>query len=284
MRPMAGKSDKDYIALARNKVHRPATRPHFPKLLVYSRNKKGKTTFAMSAGIPKTLVLDPEKGTDMMKTKNPHVWPVSKWSDVQEFWGAVRTGLLSPKVLGTGPEEEPFEWISCDGLTKLNNMALKFVLKVQEQRDLDRRPGMVQRQDYNKSGELMKDFINDLFSLQMGVVFTAQERMITGASGDDDEDAEEQEAFFVPDLPAGVRGTINSVVDVIARLYVVTLSLNDGREVKQRRLQIGIHDRYDTGYRSDFVLPDMMKNPTIPKLTHLMLTGEVPTTKAKKKA
>ena len=38
---------------------------------IYSRNKKGKTTFGISAGIENTLVLDPEHGTDEMKAKNP---------------------------------------------------------------------------------------------------------------------------------------------------------------------------------------------------------------------
>lgn len=261
---------KDYIAIARKRVHRPATMKHYPKLLVYSRNKKGKTTFALSAGVAKTIVLDPEKGTATMKRRNPYVWPVTRWDDVQEFWGAIRTGELSPKVLGQGPEEDPFEYVSCDGLTRLNNMALKYIGRIAEERDLDRRPGMVDRRDYNKSGELMKDFINNLHSLKMGVVFTAQERMITQNSGDDDEDSEDLEAYFVPDLPAGVRSNINSVVDVIARLYVVTV---DGK--KERRLQIGVHDRYDTGYRSDFILPDVLKNPSVPKLVDLMIKGKV---------
>jgi hypothetical protein len=266
------KSDVDYLKIAKQRAHRPSQKTHHPKLLCYSRNKKGKTTFGLSAGVDNTIVLDPESGTDAMLTKDPHVWPVSKWEDVQEFWGAIRTMKLSPYELGTGKSKDPFTWVSGDGLTKLNNMALKFVGRQAEQKDLDRRPGMVQRPDYNKSGQLMKDFIDNLFSLKMGVVFTAQERMTTLDSGDHDED--EETTYFVPDLPAGVRGTINSVVDVIGRLYVVTIETKDGTR-KQRRMQIGPHERYDTGYRSDYVLPDVLKNPTIPKLVALMHTGEV---------
>jgi len=268
------KTDKDYLAIARQRVHRPSAITHHPKLLVYSRNKKGKTTFSLSAGIDRTIVLDPEHGTDSMKTRDPHVWPIEKWEDTQEFWGAIRTGKLSPAVMGTGPSKESFSWVSADGLTKINNMALKYIGRQAELRDLDRRPGMVDRRDYNKSGELMKDFINNLFALKMGVVFTAQERMITdGNTFDDDEDVEQPEAYYVPDLPAGVRGTINSVVDVIGRLYVVQVETKNGPG-KQRRLQIGVNERYDTGYRSEFVLPDMIKNPTVPKLIALMRSGE----------
>jgi AAA domain len=268
------KNDVDYLKIARQRVHRPSQVTHFPKLLVYSRNKKGKTTFGLSAGIDATICLDPEHGTDSMKKRDPHVWPIERWEDVQDFWGAIRTHKLSPAELGTGKPKEPFGWVSCDGLTKINNMALKYIGRQAELRDLDRRPGMVDRRDYLKSGELMKDFINNLFSLRMGVVFTAQERMISDGAFDDDEDAEEADVYYVPDLPAGVRGTINSVVDVIGRLYVVEVETKDGPR-KQRRLQIGINNAYDTGYRSEYSLPDMLKNPTVPKLVQLMQTGQV---------
>ena len=108
----------------------------------------------------------------------------------------------------------------------------------------------------------------------MNVDFTMQEKMITdGNSYDDDEDAESSDAYFVPDLPNAVRSMINSQAELIGRLYVVTI---DGKEgpVKQRRLQIGLHEKYDTGFRSDFALPDMIKRPTLPKLVALMEKGE----------
>lgn len=267
---MAIKS-KDYLAIAQKKVQRPSKIKHHPKILIYSRNKKGKTTFALSAGVEKTIVLDPEKGTDPMKAKDPYVWPIEKWEDLQDAYGALRTGELSPKALGQGDSDEPFEYVSVDGLTKMNNMALRYIMRVAEERDLDRRPGMVDRRDYNKSGELMKDMLNNFHSLKMGVIYTAQERMMIADSGDSDED--EESTFFVPDLPAGVRGAVNSIVDVIARLYVVRVETKSGTRA-QRRLQIGPHERYDTGYRSDYVLPDMIKNPTVPKLVNLMIEGE----------
>lgn len=269
---MAIKS-KDYLAVARQKVHRPATRKHYPKLMIYARNKKGKTTLSLSAGVETTILLDPEAGTDAMKAKNPYIWPIEKWEDLQDAYGALRTGQLSPKVLGQGKSDVPFQWVSVDGLTRMNNMALRYVMSVAEERDLDRKPGLVDRRDYNKSGELMKQMLNNFHSLKMGVIYTAQERMTTLDSGDHDED--EETTFFVPDLPAGVRGAANSLVDLIARLYVARVTLKDGKTKAQRRLQIGPHERYDTGFRSDFALPDMIRNPTIPKLVTAMVTGEL---------
>lgn len=263
---------KDYLAIARKSVHRPSKVKHHPRILVYSRNKKGKTTFCISVGVDKVLVIDPEKGTDTMKRRDPYVWKIEKWEDMHDVYGALRTGQLSPKALGQGTSDVPFEWVAVDGLTRINKMALRYVMKIGEEQNLDRIPGLVQRSDYGKSGRLVEDMINDFHSLKMGVIFTAQERMFTGDSGDSDED--EESTFFIPDLPAAVRGAVNQVVDVIGRLYVVEVDTKKG-PAKQRRLQIGPHARYDTGARSDYVLPDMLKNPTVPKLVDLMLEGKV---------
>jgi hypothetical protein len=78
---------------------------------------------------------------------------------------------------------------------------------------------------------------------------------------------------MVPDLPDSVRSAVNAIVEVIGRIYTTRVTLKDGSEKLQRRLWIGVHERYDTGYRSDFTLPDIIKNPTLPKLVHAMLEG-----------
>lgn len=267
----------DYVALAQKRIQRPADVDARLKQLIYGRNKKGKTTYSLSGGIEDTLFLDPEKGGVTMRRLNPYRWPITSWEDMQEAWGAIRTYELSPKMFG-GTSDKPFTRVSVDGLTKINNMALRYVMKVQEERDLDRQPGMVDRRDYNKSGELMKDMLNNFLNLDMGVIFTAQERMMSMDSGDSDED--DESTFFVPDLPAGVRSTVNSIVDVIGRIYTVRIPVGENMK-PQRRLQIGVHERYDTGFRSDFgtKIPDFVKNPTIPKIEQLLLTGTLPVTK-----
>jgi AAA domain len=267
-------TEKDYLALARTKAHVPSKKVSYRKIFVYSRNKKGKTRLALTAGRDNILIIDPERGTDLMTKLDPFVWPVDKWQDLQEVYGALRTGKLTPNHIIQGESSTPFSWVSVDGLTRMNNMALKYVMKVEEERNLDRQPGFVDRRDYGKSGELMKQMILNYQSLKMNVLYTSQEKMLTdGNSFDDDEDAEEADAYYVPDLPNAVRSMMNSQAEVIARLYVVKV---DGRSgpVNQRRLQIGLHEKYDTGFRSDFTLPDTMIRPTLPKLVALMETGE----------
>lgn len=260
---MAG---KDYNAIARKRISRPAEKKTYPRFLIYARNKKGKTTFGLSAGVDRTLVLDPEAGTSEMKRKNPHVWAIDRWEDIDDAYNFLKYGT------------HEYQWVCVDGLTKLSNMSLKYVMKLQEERSLDRIPGMVQQRDYGKSGELMKDMLVQFHSLPMGVIFTAQERQEAPFDDDEDEDVESATATYVPDMPKGVRGSANSIVDVIGRLYVVR---NDEGKT-ERRLWVGDSVKYDTGYRSDYSLPDMVPNPTLPKLVRLMRTGSA--TAAKKTA
>lgn len=254
---------KDYNSIARERITHPADIKRFPKLLIYSRNKKGKTTFGLSAGVEKTLVLDPEHGTDEMQTKNPNVWHIERWEDLDDAYNFLRYGKHS------------YQWCLVDGLTKLSNMSLKYVMKLQEEKSLDRIPGLVQQRDYGKSGELMKDMLTRFHAMPMGVVFTAQERMEQAQDSEEDDDIEDNDAYFIPDMPKGVRGYANSIVDVIGRLYVAKVD-----DKAERRLWIGESLKYDTGYRSDFTLPDYVRNPTIPKVVRLMRTGSAVVKKA----
>jgi hypothetical protein len=260
---MATSLSKDTLAkLAEKHITRPATTKRMPKFLVYGRNKKGKTTFSLSGGIEQTLVFDPEDGTDEMKSANPHVWKITRWEDWDDAFNFIKYG------------DHPYRWISLDGLTRYSNMALKYVMRMQEEKSLDRIPGMVQLKDYGKSGELMKDLLTRFHNLNnMGVIFTAQERMWEANDSEEDEDSESSDAMFIPDLPKGVRGYVNSIVDVIGRIYVVRNDEVDPPKM-ERRLWIGESVKYDTGYRSDFVLPIYLRNPTAPKLTRLIRTGK----------
>jgi len=254
----------DYSALAAKHITRPAEGNRLPKFLIYGRNKKGKSTLSLSGGVDKTLILDPEDGTDEMKKKNPHVWKINRWEDIDDAFNFLKYG------------DHPYKWVSVDGLTRYSNMALKYVMKLQEEKSLDRIPGMVQLKDYGKSGELMKDLLTRFHNLDMGVIFTAQERMAESFDSEEDEDSESNDAIFIPDLPKGVRGYVNSIVDLIGRIYVV--KNDEGKP--ERRLWIGESVKYDTGYRSDFELPDYVRNPNVYKLTRLIRTGSETAPKA----
>lgn len=227
---------------------------------MYGRNKQGKTTFAATAP-GKVLLLDPEGGAEFVANENVDLLPVNSWEDVSDALALLQSGT-------------DYDWVILDGLTRISNMSLRFVMAQQEERDLDRIPGMVSMRDYGKSGELMKGMLFAFHALPLGVVYTAQDRMESLSFDDsEDEDSETAEARFVPDLPKGVRSSVNAIVDVIGRIYTVRVEgTRNGQPVSgvQRRLWLSPSERYDTGYRSKKRLPQYLKAPTVPKLIQLI--------------
>lgn len=255
---------KDYTKIAAAKISRPSERPaRLPRILVYSRNKKGKTQLCTTA--PDVLIADPEGGTDQMVEIDPRTWKVENWQDIDDLYKYLKLG------------DHDYKWVSLDGVTRMHNMALRWVMSQAEERDISRKPGVVDRRDYGKAGELTKGMLHNFNSLPMGVIFTAQERQEAPFDeAEDDDDSAEATTSFVPDIPKGARAALNSIVDVIGRLYVVRVdSKTEDRQVIQRRLWVEPHPAYDTGYRSDFVLPAFIKNPTIPKIVQLIQQGKV---------
>lgn len=256
----------DYAKIARSKITTAGkiqeTEP--PRYLFYARNKKGKTD--LSATAPRVLILDPEKGTKHLPKDQP-VWPINKWDDMNEAF----------KYLQTKEAQQKYDWVSVDGMTRISGMALRKVMQQQEERDLDRIPGQVIQKDYGKAGELVKGMLFNFHNLKQGIVYTCQERteeIKAEAFDTEDEDMEESQIRFVPDLPKGVRSSLNAIVDCIGRIYVVKVTVK-GEEKLQRRLWIAPTVSYDTGYRSDHELPNYLKNPTVPRLETLIKTGKV---------
>jgi hypothetical protein len=247
------------------KISRPSQSTRPPRLLIYARSKKGKSALSASAGQGRVLIIDPEHGTDWMNTPklDPHVWHVSKWEDVIE---AVRFATEA---------RHDYDWIAPDGLTRITKMALKWVIKQSTDGAIDRRPGMVMLKDRGRAGELVENLLYRLHSARdVGVIFTAQERIVadTGSGDDvDEESLEEVKLRYVPDLPNQVRASVTTVVDVIGRLYVVK---NPDDETKlERRLWISPHPQYDTGFRSCFQLPDFIRRPSVPRIVSALESG-----------
>lgn len=263
---MATSAKIDYSTVAARKIRDPGK--GYRRWLVYGRYKMGKTHFCTTA--PDALIVDPENGTKEVPVGKAKVWPVGQWSDLDEVQRAAQAGALSK-----------YQWLCLDNMTRMQNMALRYVMKMGEERDLDRIPGLVQKQDYGKAGELIKGLLFNLHVLPMHIIYTAGDRMDTGGGWgeSEDDDAEEVDAKFVPDLPKGARASLNQIVDVIGRIYTVKVSGTNkaGKEIsgRQRRLWISPSDKYDTGYRSEHVLPDYLKGPTVPRLETLINEGKV---------
>ena len=132
---------KDYAAIARARIHRPATHDRMPRLLVFSRPKKGKTRFCASA--PDVLILDPEDGTKEEKALNPAVWPVNEWSDVVEAYHFVK-----------GTDE--YKWVALDSFFKIYTQLLHYLMRQKSgEVDLEKVPQSVQIQSYGRANEMV---------------------------------------------------------------------------------------------------------------------------------
>lgn len=252
------RSTPDYAKLAAEHIREPGQRSK--RILIYGRNKQGKSWFGASA--PNVLIIDPEGGAEDLP-KGTKIWPVYKWQEVNGVFRYLQQG------------NHPFEWVCLDGLTRLSNMSLRFVMKQAETRDLDRIPGMVQQRDYGKAGELMKGMLFNFHNLPMGIVYTAQDRMESSVYDQEDEDVEDVAVRFVPDLPKGVRSSLNAIVDVIGRIYTVKIEGKNSKGVmvkgRQRRLWISPTEQFDTGYRTSAKgIPPYLAKPTVPALVELL--------------
>src|SRR5580765_5369253 len=105
------KPTKDYLSIAKTKIVRAKDVKKHPKILIYARKKVGKTTLALTAADPdKLLVIDPEEGAIYKTKTNPYIWPISTWTDMEDVYGALRTGKLTPNHLKQGESSTPFLW------------------------------------------------------------------------------------------------------------------------------------------------------------------------------
>jgi len=257
---------KNYADIAASKIRKPRERPL--SILAYGRNKKGKTRFCTTAG--KVLILDPEDGTDQFVKAAPDVWPVSSWQDLNDAY----------KYLSTA--KHGYDYVALDGMTRFSNMALRYVMNLEEERDISRTPGLVQQRDYGKAGELMKGLLYNIHALPVGAIYTAQERQVEGEFTEEDDEVDTATVQYVPDMPKGIRTVVNSIVDVIGRLYTVRQELDDDRVVTRHRMWLAPSPLYDTGARSEYRLPDFLPSPTVPRLVQLVNEGKVGTNGSRK--
>lgn len=265
---------KDYARIAKDKIKRPGESGRMPRILVYGRNKKGKTHFVCTA--PNVLVLDTEDGTIAETASKAKVWPIDSWEDIHEAFSYLRTGKHS------------YEWVGLDNITDMHSMALNWVMRQAQEKAIDKQPVQPGIQHFGRANAKIKDLLVMFHSLRtIGVIITAREKMVEVAELDDIEDDDDRTTppsyQYVPDITPRARPALNGIVDLTGRIYVVRGDFTrkvrrDGEIVeiaqsRQRRLLIGTDELYETGYRSEHELPDIINNPTVPKLVRAMREG-----------
>jgi hypothetical protein len=219
------------------------------KACFYGRNKVGKTRLACSSGLDTFLIDCNEKGTDSVRgNSNVTVYPMTKYDD------------LDPAYWYLKSSNHPHKVVVIDTISMLATIGMKWVLKDDLDRDLDRDPLTPDKRSWGKLGEAMKETILRFRNLPMHVIFLAQEKTTTS---DDDDGGTVIEVH--PELSPAPRSTLLSAVGTIGRLYIKEVERNE-KTVMERRLLLGAHPKYVSGTRFSEELKYVEINPTLDKI------------------
>lgn len=219
----------------------------YAKVLVFARNKVGKTRFAATA--PNCLIIDiNEVGTRSARGYGAHKLEVSKWEEVVESYWWLRAN------------RKEFESVAIDTTTAMEALARRFVLKQPEAGQPQSRAPRLKIQDHGAVASLMRPQLLAFRNLPMHVVFTAQERR------EYDEDSGEL-TLITADLAAGSRGAALGAVGVVGHLSKVRPTSRAARKKTwPRRMLVGDHDIIDTGNRLEGALPRVLRDPSMPDI------------------
>jgi len=209
----------------------------FVRVLLYGDNGHGKTRLAATG--PKSIIIDcNEQGTQSVRNyPDTKVFPAASWEDiVYAYW-----------YLKEGKHDR--ETAIIDTLTMMQVMCIKAVLKQQEDRDPNRPPSMPDKRTWGQVGEMMTEQILNFRNLPMNVVFVAQKKK------EYNEDEEDSEVYYVPDMTPKGRGAVTAAVGIIGYVYqgkvkVVDKKAKTTREKYVTKMLVGPHENYKTKDRT----------------------------------
>lgn len=220
-------------------------------IVVYGRNKTGKTRFACDSTL-KTLVIDcNERGTITVRKMAPRVqrFRIKRWEDADLIYWFLASG------------QHDFDVIVVDTITMLATVCMNWVLKEQEDRDLTREKKTPDQRSWGKMGEHIIEFITKIRDLPYHTVFTAQEK----ETFTEEEDGSST-SLIHPELSPRPRSTLLSATSLIGRIYVAeTVDEDTGKKIYERRMLIGPHSKYVTGGRFEDEMKRIERNPTLGK-------------------
>lgn len=221
-------------------------------LLVYARNKVGKTNlFASAAEIGRTLIIDCEEGTSSIRNSKAEVYKLTSYEEIDEIYWFLAT------------QDHGYQFVAIDPISRLGQLAMDFVLREKVERSLSDDPYTPTQQDWGKAGALTRDVVGRYKALPgIFLMISAYERR----RQTDDEDAD-VDYVIGPDAQPSVKGFLMGQMDIIGRLYVKQLKEDDDSEkiTTERRLLTGTHEVYEAGDRSGN-LPRILRNPTMTKI------------------
>jgi hypothetical protein len=229
--------------------------------LIWGRVKSGKTSYIASG--PNPVVFACEEGTRTLKglTTAVTVFPFNqegvyitpKWQQASDFVYYLANG------------DHDFKTAGVDTVSALLRIAMRFINKDEEVRDEYRAPGTVDQRTWGRVGTLLSNFMEDLEAVcktrGIHLIYTCQERVLN------EEKAEMEGSYYVPDLPPSVRSLIVEKPDIISRTFKEEDdegNLKYGQTFKHAEWPVGV--RESLLQRAEKPMPATAYNVTIPKI------------------
>lgn len=245
------------------------TRPR--SWVIYGRAGTGKTTLAGTFPGPVLLIDVQDEGTDSVSdVKGMDVLEVESTDDIEDlFW-----------YLKDNPKK--YKTVIVDTVTQVQQIR---VAEFSEAKGVKGNKqagdwGTLTKQDWGEIAGWMKKIISDYRSLDMEVVFLAQDRVFN--TGEEDSEDGMIDPEVGPRLSPSVVSHLCAAVHMVGHTFIrerVTMKKVNGKKVEERKkeycLRLGPSNYYITKLRKprDVDLPDFLTNPTYEDILEIV-TGE----------
>lgn len=242
--------------------------------VIYGRAGSGKTTLLGTFPGPILLIDCKDEGTDSVSdVKGMEVFELETWQDAEDLYWYLRENPKKFKTVGidtiTQLQQILVEEIAAEKGIKGNKVAGDW--------------GTLTKQDWGTVSSRLKKYITDMRSLDMEVVFLAQDRVFNAVESDEDVDTRgDIEPEVGPRLSPAVMSHLCSAVHMVGNTFIrekVTMKKVNGKNVETRKkeycIRLGPSTYYITKLRKPMKikLPDFLDNPTFEDILEIV-TGE----------
>lgn len=253
--PTSTDAKEKRLVLVKSRLHPVVDARVLLHMLVWGRVKSGKTTFACSG--PKPIMFLAETGQLSVRThKDLVIYPLNPdgsfrkviWKDAYDFLYLLRHGGLER------------ETVVIDTASALVRIGMKYILKDEEARDVEREPDTPTQPTWNRLTNIMLEFMEELEAIcrtqNMHLIYTAQQRILS------EQKAETEGTNISPDFSPALKSFITQKPDILARTFIEKEESDDLEA--EPTLKYGMMFRHDEFLVGERVTPRGAKTPYLP--------------------